>query len=356
VLVIGAGVSGLTSALCLARRRFRVTVVADRFAPGVTSAVAGALWEWPPAVCGHHNDQASLARPKAWAEASYKVFSGLADEPATGVLLRPVTFYFKRPIEEDPRQVAKMDELRAKVQQFRHDPALIADNDVNPRLGLRDAYTHLAPMIDTDAYLRWLLAEARLAGCRVVEGKVSGPLRGQAEALARQYGAGAIVNCAGLGAREIAEGSVYPLRGALIRVLNDGAAMPRVTQAHCVSNDGSGGGRGFVFVVPRGDDLLVLGGLAEPDEWGLDIGLQNYEPIREMYRRCLELMPALGAATIDAAEPVRVGLRPFRRGGARVEAEAGSRVVHNYGHGGSGVTFSWGCALEVAELVEGLPW
>ena len=54
VLVIGAGVSGLTSALCLSRRGFDVTVVADRFAPRVTSVVAGALWEWPPAVCGHH--------------------------------------------------------------------------------------------------------------------------------------------------------------------------------------------------------------------------------------------------------------------------------------------------------------
>ena len=32
----------------------------------------------------------------------------------------------------------------------------------------------------------------------------------------------------------------------------------------------------------------------------------------------------------------------------------GTRIVHNYGHGGSGVTLSWGCALEVADLVERL--
>ncbi len=60
VLVIGAGVSGLTSALCLRRRGFEVTVIADRFAPQVTSVVAGALWEWPPAVCGHHHDEVAL--------------------------------------------------------------------------------------------------------------------------------------------------------------------------------------------------------------------------------------------------------------------------------------------------------
>src|SRR5258708_30886763 len=65
VLVIGAGVSGLTSALCLKQHGFRVTVVADHFAPRVTSVVAGALWEWPPAVCGYHQDQQALIRSKA---------------------------------------------------------------------------------------------------------------------------------------------------------------------------------------------------------------------------------------------------------------------------------------------------
>ena len=70
VLVIGAGVSGLTSALCLRRRGFAVTVVAESFAPRVTSVVAGALWEWPPAVCGYHRDVDSLARSKVWCRTS----------------------------------------------------------------------------------------------------------------------------------------------------------------------------------------------------------------------------------------------------------------------------------------------
>jgi D-amino-acid oxidase len=50
---------------------------------------------------------------------------------------------------------------------------------------------------------------------------------------------------------------------------------------------------------------------------------------------------------------VSVGLRPARSA-VRLERETprpGSTLVHNYGHGGAGVTLSWGCAGEVSELV-----
>jgi D-amino-acid oxidase len=352
VLVIGAGVSGLTSALCLRRRGLAVTVLAESFAPRITSVVAGALWEWPPAVCGHHRDILSLARSKVWCRASHQIFAELARDPAeTGVFIRPVTYYFKRPIGEKRYHQAKMEELKHEVGGFRHDKALIAEHGINP-LGLEDAYTHIAPMVDTDVYMPWLLREARKAGCRVVERKIAGSLLARAESLEREFEVDAIVNCTGLGARELTGEPMYPLRGALVRIRNDGKAMPRITQAHCVSLDNSEQERGFIFIVPRGENMLVLGGLAEPNEWGLEIGLHSYAPVREMYQRCLEFMPALRHGEIDSSEPVRVGLRPVRDRNVRLEAEPHAPIVHNYGHGGSGVTFSWGCALEVADLVE----
>jgi D-amino-acid oxidase len=349
IVVLGAGVIGLTSALVLRRKGYPVTVVADRFAPHVTSVVAGALWEWPPAVCGRHEDEVSLARAKGWCQTSYRTFTELSHDPLTGVFVRPVTFYFRRPIAEDPAQRKKMNELADKVRGFRHDAGLLAENGVNPRLGLRDAYEHAAPMIDTDTYMRWLLGAVRDAGCTVVQRKVSGPLRAQAARLTREYAASVLVNCTGLGARELGDESLFPLRGALIRVRNDCRSMPRLTRAHCVANDGSGR---FLFVVPRGDDRVVLGGLAEPGEWNLDVGLHNYEPIRAMLQGCIEFLPVLATAEIDASEPVRVGLRPFRAAGVRLEVEEGEApIIHNYGHGGSGVSFSWGCAAEAADLV-----
>jgi D-amino-acid oxidase len=285
---------------------------------------------------------------------SYKVFTDLARGPRTGVYLRPVTFYFREHVDEVPHQRDKLAELTRTVQGLRHDAALIVENGVSLGLGLRDAYMHLAPMIDTDVYLSWLLEEVRRAGCRIVEGKVPGPLVGLEEELAREHNAGAVVNCTGLGARDLGDELVFPVRGALVRIRNDGKAMPRLLQAHCVANEGPGSDRGFVFIVPRGEETVVLGGIAEAGEWGLDIGLHNYDPVREMYRRCLEFLPVLAFAEVDGAEPVRVGLRPFRQGGVRLERQPGTRVVHNYGHGGSGITLSWGCASEVVALIESL--
>jgi D-amino-acid oxidase len=49
----------------------------------------------------------------------------------------------------------------------------------------------------------------------------------------------------------------------------------------------------------------------------------------------------------------RVGLRPFRRSGVRLERDQlrdGRTVIHNYGHGGAGFTLSWGCAREVLDI------
>jgi D-amino-acid oxidase len=354
VLVIGAGVSGLTTALCLRWRGLGVTVVAEKFAPNVTSVVAGALWEWPPAVCGYHHDQLSLARSKDWCMASYEAFARLADDPATGVFMRPVTFYFSQPVRENLRHLAKMEEIRARVRGFVHDPGLIQMNGVNPEYGLRDAYSHVAPMIDTDAYMAWLLGEVRQAGCRVVARRIAGDLRDREVELRRRFQVDAIVNCSGLGSRELASDPMYPLRGALIRVRNDGRAMPRITQAHCVSHDESRADQDIVFIVPRGRDMAILGGLAEPDEWARDIGLHNYKPVADMYDRCMRFMPILKSAEIDGVEPVRVGLRPFRKRNVRLDREPGSSIVHNYGHGGAGVTFSWGCAGEVADMVESM--
>jgi D-amino-acid oxidase len=349
ILVVGAGVSGLTSALSLARAGFEVEVVAAKFQSELVSVVAGALWEWPPAVCGYHRDQTSLARSKSWAMESYEVFSDLARDPSTGVFMRTSNFYFSR--EQTSRELHKMNELAPKVRGFVRDRALAEANGIDASNGVVDAYAHLAPMIDTDQYMGWLRRQVQSAGVTITQRRIEGRLSDQEQALRAEFAVDAIVNCTGLGAMQTHGAPMYPLRGALVRVINDGRRMPKITEAHCVPHPEGSTEQDMVFIVPRGENMLVLGGLTEEDEWSLDIGLHNYQPVRDMYRRCLEFMPVLEQAQLDPDEPVRVGLRPVGKGNVCLEREPATRIVHNYGHGGSGFSFSWGCAREVTAIV-----
>jgi D-amino-acid oxidase len=348
-LVIGAGVSGLTTAWLLIQNGFAVEVVAEKFAPEIVSVVAGALWEWPPAVCGYHHDQRSLWRSKKWCMISYRRFEALAAHRDTGVAMRLSNFYFPYPIESSQQDLHKMRELESVVDGFFRDSGLIASHDINPAYGLVDAYRHLAPVIDTDRYMVWLRRRVEAAGATVTQGKITGRLADCEEDLALDRGADVIVNCSGLGAAELHGRPMYPLRGALVRVRNGGMRSP-IIESHCVSHDERHDEQDIVFIVPRSESLLVLGGLAEADEWSVDIGLHNHEPVREMYDRCTTFMPSLADMQLDTVEPVRVGLRPFRHGNVCVEREPGTRIVHNYAHGGAGFTLSWGCAAEVAAL------
>jgi D-amino-acid oxidase len=351
-LVIGAGVSGITTALCLHERGISSVVVSEKFMPHITSAVAGALWEWPPAVCGYHHDQISLERSKHWSMESFRRFEEIAKDEATGVYIRPVNFYFRNKIEEHEFHLMKMNEIRAHVPGFKRDADMIRQNGVSEEIGLNDSYCHLAPMIDTDIYMAWLMEKLKASGTKVIQRTIVGDLQENEQFLKEEFGADVIINCSGLGAQTLASEPMFPLRGAVIRLINDGSRMPILTQAHCVSHDNVTSDQEIVFIVPRGKNRIVLGAIAEADQWSTDIGLHNHEPVRKMYERCMEMLPVLRNAQIDTVEPVRVGLRPFRKQNVRLDQILGTAIFHNYGHGGAGVTFSWGCGVEIADRVE----
>jgi D-amino-acid oxidase len=106
------------------------------------------------------------------------------------------------------------------------------------------------------------------------------------------------------------------------------------------------GADGITYVVPRSNDC-ILGGTVEEGRESLEA---DESTTLEILARCRALEPRLEQAKLLGAN---VGLRPGRPE-VRLEAEpfaSGRLVVHNYGHGGAGVTLSWGCADEVCELV-----
>ncbi|MPY24549.1 FAD-dependent oxidoreductase [Shewanella sp. YLB-07] len=244
-----------------------------------------------------------------------------------------------------------MKEIQVNVPGFRHDFALVKENRVNQNIGLVDCYRHLAPMVDTDVYMSWLMKQITTRKIPVIKRKVAGPLVAREFKLKKEFSADVIVNCTGLGATNLANDPMYSLRGAVINLVDNSKKIPKLMQAHCVSHDDITSENEIVFIIPRGTEKIVLGAIAEKDSIDTDIHLENYDPIKDMYRRCCEFLPELTKLNINAIDPIRVGLRPFRQDNVRLDREKGSSIVHSDGHGGAGFTFSWGCAEEVTYIV-----
>ncbi|KAJ7171362.1 hypothetical protein C8R46DRAFT_895626 [Mycena filopes] len=363
VLIIGGGVTGLTTAWVLLDRGYHVTVVSSQWVNNetrLTSQIAGALWEYPPAVCGQHTDKISLNKSKNWVMTGYHIYDALAAMPeisrASGIRMLPSTFFFPVPVEDDPAQVSKMNEIMAcGVRGFRRGAHLIAERRCDPAYGVADAYELLAPVIDTDQAMVWLTDLVERKGARYVTETITGDLLTGEDALRARFTADVIVNCTGLGAESLAgDASVYPIRGGLIRVINDGVDFPKVEAALTITADAVHSTNEIIFLVPRNDNILLIGGITEPHKNTLDLTLDS-PIIQRMRARCEGLLPGLDRARLDPDYPLAQGLRPFRGQNVRVERELrrpGSRVVHSYGHGGSGWSLSFGCAADVAKLVE----
>lgn len=355
ILVIGAGVSGLTTAISLKEAGYDVVIVADKFSPGLASNVAGALWEWPPAACGKHSTPRSLERSKVWCMTSYEKFKTLHetfDASATGVYLRNITFYFYEVLENLPEDFNKMNELAEQVDDFQRGLDIVPSSvDLKFQSGIKDAYRHMAPTVDTDVYMQWLFHHAESLGCEMIEERMTLNLIEHEHALLERFNCAAIVNCAALGSIEIVNDiSMFPLRGALVRVKDE---QGLVDGAHCISHkETSSDEQSMIFIVPRGkNNTVILGGLVQMDQWGESMGIED-PLIRQMYDGCLSFLPELRALPLDKEEPVRAGLRPFTQANVCVESVPETHLFYNYGHGGAGVTLSWGCAQEIIQRIQ----
>lgn len=94
-------------------------------------------------------------------------------------------------------------------------------------------------------------------------------------------------------------------------------------------------------------ESVVCGGTHQMDDYNQNISIKDQEFIKQ---GCREITPGLVHADILKNW---VGLRPGRNK-IRLEAEkCGDKlVIHNYGHGGGGVTMCWGCGTEVLDIVK----
>jgi D-amino-acid oxidase len=293
VIVVGAGVVGLTCALRLLEAGRRVDIVARDLPLETTSSVAAALW-YP-----------YLALPQdrvtAWSSTSYAEFARLAVDDTTGVSMRRGTEVL-REATVDPWWARAVPELTR----------------VPPPPSYADAWSFVAPVIDMQAYLPWLAARVVEAGGSITRLALRALPEGTL-----------VVNCTGLGARSLAgDTSLTPVRGQVLVVEQFGLEEWWLD------------GAGLTYVVPRGADVVV-GGTDLVGEWDRT---PYPETAAQILARAAALVPAVAHARVLRH---KVGLRPAR---PEVRVERVGNVIHCYGHGGAGVTLSWGCAGEVVAL------
>jgi len=314
IVVVGAGVSGLTCAVALleASRGSRVgaeVVVLTAGAPaGTVSAVAGAM---VGPVFGSGD-----ARSLAWERRSDRVFRELARDPATGVRLLAGRLLAAPELGPGlPPWVEQVPGYRSALTGSQLPPGFVS------------GFAAELPFADMPVYLSWLAGRVQALGGRIEQRVV----RNLGEA-----GADVVVNCSGLGARQLADDdTVEPVWGQ--HVLVSAPFVDEFVFEGGASADG-------ISIVPHRRGVL-LGGVRRPDRHLL---MPDGQIAAETIDRAAVAIPELASAPVLGVE---VGLRPGRPQ-VRLEAEqaGGMTVVHNYGHDGTGVFWSWGCAADVVAL------
>ncbi len=315
VVVIGAGVVGLTTAISLAEAGVSTRVVAAEPPSRTTSAAAGAIWG--PVLCGPDDECYE------WSRVGLSVLSDLARQAAGPFGPAGVHQVSGREVAETVASPAKWTELLPDLR--------ILGSEELPA-GFASGWSYTAPAIVMPVYLEYLLNRYAGLGGAVTIGTVT--------SLA-SVDAAIVVNCTGIGARALVpDETLVPVRGQVVVVENPGISEFYI--------DHGLHGTDYVYAFPH-DDVIVLGGTSEP-------GAADVAPRPSVTERILRdgaaVFPALREARVVAE---RVGLRPYRPT-VRLESEPlgdGRVLWHLYGHGGAGVTLSWGGARELTAAIAG---
>jgi D-amino-acid oxidase len=326
VAIVGAGVSGLTCGVVFAERGHRTAIFAKEIGQQTTSGAAAALW-FP-------YDVEPVDKVIPWALETFRTLIDLARNSDSGVSMIEL------------RQFSHTEEIRIpdwaiplgarRLSAVATALCRPADRSRGKRLDaarrlqdFRSGFSLNVPLMDTTIYLDCLTNRFLKADGQMTENVCFEKL----EDVDPKYDL--VINCAGIGARELVHDvELVPHRGQV-------AIVPQIKDLpYAVVCDDAP----LMYAIPRRNDC-VFGGTNELSD---DLAVDSATSAK-IVAEC--------SHTLKIEKPnilaERVGLRPFRKSGVRLERadlRDGRTVVHNYGHGGSGFTLSWGCAREVIGL------
>ena len=310
--IIGAGVSGLTCGIVFVEHECDVTIFADETGEQTTSGAAAAVW-FP-----YDAEPAEKIIP--WSLITYERLRELPRDSRSGVSMLEL------------RQFTRSGEIAIPdwAKNLGAHPIPVIPNAVEGSRGgprrpsFSSGFALTVPLIDTTIYLDYLASQFRTAGGVIKSAHIN-----KVEEISRDFDV--IINCTGIGARELAHDSeLEPHRGQV-------AIVPKLDLAQAIVCDDAP----LMYAIPRTCDC-VFGGTNSISD--------NREPSAADTTAIISECSRVLGIEAPPVIAVKIGLRPFRKSGVRLEPETlrdGRTVIHNYGHGGAGFTLSWACAEEV---------
>ncbi|KAM7211802.1 fad dependent oxidoreductase [Rhypophila decipiens] len=357
IVVVGAGVSGITCAYELAKRsKDNVITVVAKHMPGDYDIEYASPW------AGANVLPMAVEKDSRWERRTWPRLEHLAKEvPEAGIhfqksrVLRRdkdiVDGHCKGPLSDglfDPNPWYK-----TLMPDFRE----LSASELPA--GYQSGCEFTSVCINTMIYIPWLVGQCAKLG--VVFKRAT--LKHISEAKKFSHTgkpADIIVNATGLLASKLGgvmDSKVRPVRGQIVVVRNEsGEPASQGTGTMMVTTSGNDDGEEqLTYVMQRAvGGGTILGGTYQKDNWDAN---PDHNIAVGIMKRAVQVMPELtGGKGIEGLDIIRhgVGLRPYRDGGVRSEKEKidGTWVVHNYGHSGWGYQGSYGCAEGVVELVD----
>jgi D-amino-acid oxidase len=314
--IIGAGISGLTCGVVFAEHEWDVTIFAAETGEQTTSGAAAAVW-FP-----YDAEPADKIIP--WSLITYERLRELARDSRSGVSMLELRQFMRAGEIAIPDWAKNLGAHSISVI-----PSVVEGSLTIP--GFPSTFTAgfalTVPLIDAAIYLDYLASRFRTAGGTIQPAHIS-----KVNEIPRDFDV--LINCAGIGARDLVHDSeLEPHRGQV-------AIVPKLDLAQAIiCNDAP-----LMYAIPRAHDC-VFGGTNSISE--------NREPLSADTTAIVSECSRVLGIDPPPVIAVKVGLRPFRKSGVRLESEKlgdGRTIIHNYGHGGAGFTLSWACAEVVRAI------
>ncbi|KAL8293550.1 hypothetical protein RQP46_000251 [Phenoliferia psychrophenolica] len=270
VVVLGAGVLGLTSALVLARQGYKVHIIArdmpsDKDSQAFASPWAGANW------CPF----GTVPRICEWEKETFKTFTQMLAHPSKLVMRLPATRF-------ESNEAGLLGHwYKSVVPSYE-----VLPKEACPPGAVGVKFETLS--VNSPVYIVWLESELKKLGVIFAR---------------RQVGAKSLGG--------VNDADVEPIRGQTVLIRSK--VVECTMDAHDHSNVG--------YIIPRPGGEVICGGSYGVGNWDTST---DFELARLILERCYALNPAISnGGGVDGIEVLRhnVGLRPSRRGGPRLEAE-----------------------------------